>query len=167
MAIRRSLTEKQREFLREYVQRSSQGETDTAIAEDFGISRKTLWEWKNTDTGKQIQREHQEKLLDEAIPVFNRVLIEKVNTGSYKHMELFAKVKGLLAPSKQEIITETKQHNIAKDGLTEDILADIDKLLDESGMSMKVKEDSLSKHIEKSAKAFQDNVRIPSQREPL
>jgi len=157
MAIQRSLTEKQREFLREYVQRSSQGETDTAIARDFGISRKTLWEWKNTDTGKQIQREHQEKLLDEAIPVFNRVLIEKVNTGSYKHMELFAKIRELLPNTKQELTIENKGSEIVQKGLDANELARIEKLLQDDTPEEK-KEDSLQQHVEKSVNVFYENT---------
>ncbi|MCU7708343.1 phBC6A51 family helix-turn-helix protein [Priestia sp. JV24] len=157
MAIQRSLTEKQREFLREYVQRSSQGETDTAIAKEFGISRKTLWEWKNTDTGKQIQREHQEKLLDEAIPVFNRVLIEKVNTGSYKHMELFAKIRELLPNTKQELTIENKGSEIVQKGLDANELARIEKLLQDDTSEEK-KEDSLQQHVENSVNVFYENT---------
>ncbi|MCY8233694.1 phBC6A51 family helix-turn-helix protein [Priestia endophytica] len=104
------LDEKQRRILDDYFRRSVDGETMEQIAKSHGITRKTLWSWKETHEGKQLYNDFQKELSRDALPKYYAVLKEKALSGSYKHMELYAKIHNLLAPQKQEVVT--KNHTI-------------------------------------------------------
>jgi hypothetical protein len=54
-------------------------------------------------------------------------------------MELFAKIHGMLAPTKSEVINVNENHNIVKDGLNKDMLKDLNALLDDTPTIKRVK----------------------------
>lgn len=56
------LDARQIRILEDYFERYYDGETMGVIAKSHGMSRKTLWSWKETDHGKQL---HNKYLLEE------------------------------------------------------------------------------------------------------
>lgn len=118
-------------ILEDYFGRSVAGETMEVIAKDNGISRKTLWTWKETDHGKKLHADFQKEMSTNDLPKFYAKLSEQMQKGSYKHMELYAKIHGLLAPEKQEIISKNENQNILQEGLTKDRIKELESLLDE------------------------------------
>ncbi|MDO3653548.1 phBC6A51 family helix-turn-helix protein [Bacillus subtilis] len=116
------LNEKQIRILEDYFVRTLAGETMEQIATDNGISRKTLSQWKNTDMGKRLYADYMKEVSVNDIPLFYQKLSEGVAKNSFKHMELFAKIHGLLAPEKKEVVTESKHPSdnvISKERLDE------------------------------------------------
>lgn len=118
-------------ILEDYFKRSYDGETMEAIAESHGITRKTLSSWKNTDHGNQLHDKYLVKLSAQSKPKYFEVLDREALKGSYKHMELYAKIHGLLAPTKQEIVSKNENMNIVQEGLTKDKMKELNALLDE------------------------------------
>jgi transposase-like protein len=125
------LDTRQIRILEDYFGRSVAGESMEKIAESHGISRKTLYMWKSTDHGKKLHADFQKEMSTNDLPKFYAKLSEQMQKGSYKHMELYAKIHGLLAPEKQEIVSKNETHNIVKDGVTKEMLNDLDALLKE------------------------------------
>ncbi|MEA3318912.1 MAG: phBC6A51 family helix-turn-helix protein [Bacillota bacterium] len=125
------LNEKQKTILLDYFKRSVDGETMEEIAKSYDINRKTLWAWKNTDEGQQLHKEWARELTEDAIPQYFTVLKEKALSGSYKHMELLAKLMDLFPASKQEIVSKNENTNtIVEEGLSKETLAELNALLD-------------------------------------
>lgn len=124
------LDARQIRILEDYFRRSVDGETMEQIAKSHDINRKTLWSWKETNHGKQLHTEYQKKLSFDTIPIFFRVLAEKVAKGDKDAMNQFAKIHGLYSAEKQEIVSKVEQHNIVQDGLTKDTLGELEALLD-------------------------------------
>lgn len=133
------LTEKQIRILEDYFVHTVAGETMEQIATDNGISRKTLSQWKNTNHGKQLHAEYMKELSVNDVPMFYQKLSEGVAKNSFKHMELFAKIHGLLAPEKKEVVSKNENQNIVQDGLSKDTLADLEALLDVTPTIKRVK----------------------------
>lgn len=116
------LDARQIRILEDYFERSYDGESMEQIAESHGISRKTLSQWKNTNHGKQLHDKYLVDLSAKSKPKYFQVLDREALKGSYKHMELYAKIHGLLAPTKSEIVTESKNPSdniISKERLDE------------------------------------------------
>ncbi|MCY7861595.1 phBC6A51 family helix-turn-helix protein [Bacillus haynesii] len=128
------LTDKQKTILKDYFQRSVDGENMEDIAKSYNISRKTLWTWKNTNEGQRLQKEWAKEMTEDAIPEYFIVLKEKALGGSYKHMELLAKLMDLFPATKQEIttndISEPKESVVSQE-----MLDDIKKRLGKSNIT--------------------------------
>ncbi|PFG03031.1 phBC6A51 family helix-turn-helix protein [Bacillus sp. es.036] len=127
------LDTRQIRILEDYFGRSVAGETKEKIAESHGISRKTLYMWESTDHGKQLHADFQKEMSTNDLPKFYQKLSEKMQSGSYKHMELYAKIHGLLAPEKKEVTS----HNVneetsgAHKPTSKEYLAELEALLEE------------------------------------
>lgn len=143
---------RQQRILEDYFERSYNGESMEAVAETHGISRKTLSQWKNTDMGKKLHDKYLVDLSAKSKPKYFQVLDREALKGSYKHMELYAKIHGLLAPNKQEIVTEDKTKPISERTL-EEILGDV--------------KHRLGKYKEEEEKAEQDHKKRLEERERL
>lgn len=102
------LDARQIRILEDYFARTLGGETMEQIAKDNGISRSTLSKWKNTNHGKQLYAAFMKEHSTDDMPLFFQKLKEGMLKGSFKHLELYSKIHGLLAPNKQEIVTEEK-----------------------------------------------------------
>ena len=127
------LTHRKIRILEDMFGRLIDGESMQDIADSHGISRKTLSTWKNTNHGRMLHAEYRRKMGLNDIPIFYQVLSEKMQTGSYKHMELFAKLTGLLERDRiEETLKVEKEHDIKEHGLTAEMIAEIDAALDES-----------------------------------
>ncbi|GIN62514.1 hypothetical protein J27TS8_25070 [Robertmurraya siralis] len=133
------LNEKQIRILEDYFVRTVAGETMEQIATDNGISRKTLSQWKNTEHGKQLYGEYMKELSINDVPMFYQKLSEGVAKNSFKHLELFAKIHGLLASAKSEVTNINENNNIVQDGLSKDRLAELEVLLDGKPIIKRVK----------------------------
>jgi transposase-like protein len=124
------LSEKQKVILDDYFNRSLEGENMEDIAKSHGIARKTLSTWKNSDEGKRLHAEWKKEATRDAIPQYYDVLKEKALSGSYKHMELFAKVFDLLSPEKQEVVTKNETPKPSENVYTKERLDELLKELD-------------------------------------
>ncbi|MCF7620912.1 MULTISPECIES: phBC6A51 family helix-turn-helix protein [Bacillaceae] len=124
------LDKRQIAILKDYFGRSYDGETMEDIAKSHGISRKTLYTWKETDHGKHLHDKYLLDLSANSKPKYFQVLDREALKGSYKHMELYAKIHGLLAPQKQEITT--KDESELKTTISQEMLDDIKERLGKS-----------------------------------
>ena len=129
------LNQRQINILEDTFQRLLLKETMEEIAKSHGISRKTLSLWKNSDHGKQLHFAFQRKHSENFLQTFYDIVHEKMQT-SFKDRELFAKMHGLLAPSKQEIVTEEKR-DIVRDGVSLDEMEELRELLGDCDISKK------------------------------
>lgn len=134
------LNEKQKTILKDYFQRSlDNGDTMEQVAKDNGIARKTLSQWKNTDEGKRLHKEWAKEMTKDAIPKYYTVLKEKALSGSYKHMELFAKLQNLFPATKQEITNKTAERDPVKDGYSKEDLEELEALINVNSPIKRVK----------------------------
>jgi transposase-like protein len=131
------LNPKQIRILSDYFSRSLAGESMEEIAKSHGIGRKTLYYWKETHEGKRLYAEWKKEATRDAIPQYFDVLKEKALSGSYKHMELFAKVFGILSPEKQEIVH--KNEGGSDNAISQEMLEDIKQRLAQSKELKRVK----------------------------
>ncbi|PVE62901.1 phBC6A51 family helix-turn-helix protein [Priestia megaterium] len=122
------LNQKQIEILNNTFSRVVDGETMEEIAKSHGISRKTLSLWKNSNHGKQLHSTFQKEMSTNDLPRFYQVLSEKMQSGSYRHMELYAKVHGLYADKKEKVIEE-QEINPADRAVSEEELEELKRLL--------------------------------------
>ncbi|OHR72166.1 hypothetical protein HMPREF3291_22465 [Bacillus sp. HMSC76G11] len=133
------LDARQIRILEDYFKRSMDGENMETIAKENGINRKTLSLWKNTHHGIQLYDQYINNKLKDAKPLFFQKLKEGMAKNSYKHLELYAKIEGMLAPEKKEIVSKIEQHNIIKDGLNREMLNDLESLLGDTPTIKRVK----------------------------
>lgn len=133
------LDNRQIRILEDYFGRSVAGESMEEIAKSYGISRKTLWHWKETDHGKRLHADYQKKMSTNDLPKFYAVLSEKMQTGSHKHMELYAKIHGILAPQKQEVVNIEETRDVVKDGYTKEDIAELEALMRGESLVRRVK----------------------------
>jgi transcriptional regulator with XRE-family HTH domain len=103
------LDARQIRILEDFFKRSFDGETMEQVAKDNGISRKTLSQWRNTQHGEQLYDKYLDELSKNDKPLFYKKLKEGMAKNSYKHLELYAKIQGLLAPEKKEVVTEERK----------------------------------------------------------
>ena len=129
----RPLTNRQKDILNDYFQRSIAGETMEEIASSHGISRKTLYTWKKSKEGKQLYADFRKDLSSDDIGIFYDVLREKMLSGSFKHMELYVKINkdkfGL--DDKQSQAEKNDDGERIKQGLSTEELAELESLLNE------------------------------------
>jgi transposase-like protein len=125
------LDSRQIRILEDFFGRSVAGDSMEKVAESHGISRKTLSQWKNTEHGKQLHADWKKEATRDAIPQYYDVLKEKALSGSYKHMELFAKIFDLMSPEKQEIVTKNVE-NIKEEGISKERMAELKSLIEDT-----------------------------------
>lgn len=121
-------------ILEDYFNRSYKGENMEDIAKSHNINRKTLSLWKNSDHGKQLHNTYLKELSANSKPKYFQVLDREALKGSYKHMELYAKIHGLLAPEKKEVVTDDKRpasEKVVSKEILEDLKRRLGKDLDE------------------------------------
>ncbi|MFL0490533.1 MULTISPECIES: phBC6A51 family helix-turn-helix protein [Bacillus] len=124
----RKLTPQQLEILTDVFQRQRSGETLTAIAKDIGVDRRTIYNWRKAEEWVEMERQLKEKLIADAYYSVMDTLVRRAIDGkSPKFIELYLKTQGKLTDVSE--IKTKQQINIAQDGVTEDLLADIDAIL--------------------------------------
>lgn len=129
---------KQIRILEDYFKRSMDGETMEAVAKDHGINRKTLSQWKNTHHGEQLYDKYISEVFGEEKPLFFKKVKEGMMKNSYKHLELYAKVTGMLAPQKQEVVNIDETRSREREGFTKEDIAELEEMLKEDYTSSRV-----------------------------
>lgn len=119
------LTLKQREILEDAYRRQREGDRLEDIARDHGISRKTLYTWKQKPAWKLREKEIHKDLMGDAYEEIMDVLKAKALKGSVSHMRLFMDVMGKLKKPNED---STKKMDFSN-GVPSDVLEELDELL--------------------------------------
>ncbi|MEI4800383.1 phBC6A51 family helix-turn-helix protein [Bacillus sp. FJAT-51639] len=125
---KRKLTPAQVEIVTEAFSRQRNGESLTSIAKSLRIDRRTLYGYRNSEQGQQIERELKQRLIDDAYVEVMQTLVTKAIEGkSPKYIELYLKATGKLKDVSE---VHTRQDVlIQNEAITDDIFAEIDELL--------------------------------------
>lgn len=123
----KKLTPTQRDFVQEAFYRKRNNESYSRIAESLGINRRTLFSYRDSEEGRQIEKELRQKLIDQAFEEIMETVIDKANKGSFQHAKLFMQVTGKL--KEQEGVQVSVSNNIQAEGVSDDLLAEIDAIL--------------------------------------
>ncbi|QUW34632.1 helix-turn-helix domain-containing protein (plasmid) [Bacillus cereus] len=128
----RPLTPNQLEILTQIFERSRAGETVTAIAKDMGIDRRTIYNWRSRPEWLEMEKELQRRLVENAYEsVMEGLTKNALATKSPKWVELYLKATGKLKDVSE---VQTKQAiTIKEEGITDDMFAELDRILDEHG----------------------------------
>ncbi|KXI72721.1 hypothetical protein ACS52_28325 [Bacillus cereus] len=124
---KKKLTQEQRDIVHESFYRKRNGESYTSISKSLGLNRRTLFVYRDSEEGRQIEKELRQKLINQAYEEIMETVIDKANKGSVQHAKLFMQVTGKLKPDGVQVKQEL---NVTKEA-TPDLLADIDKILAE------------------------------------
>ncbi|KAB2398637.1 MULTISPECIES: phBC6A51 family helix-turn-helix protein [Bacillus cereus group] len=122
----KKLTPTQRDFVTEAFYRKRSGESYINIAESFGIDRRTLFTYRNSEEGQQIEKELRQTLIHQSYEAIMETVIDKARLGSFQHAKLFMQVTGKL---KGDEIQGKQENNIKENGISSDLFKEIDALL--------------------------------------
>lgn len=119
---KKQLTSHQRDLVEECFYRKRSGESYIDIASSFGIDRRTLFGYRNSKEGQQIEKELRQNLINHSYEAIMETIIDKARQGSHQHAKLYMQVIG---KSKNEEVTEVKKRSTAE------LIASIDEILKE------------------------------------
>ncbi|PGW47229.1 hypothetical protein COE14_28040 [Bacillus thuringiensis] len=119
------VTLKQMEILEKAYHRQREGDRLEDIAKSFGISRKTLYMWRQKPAWKSREKEIHKELMGDAYHEILEVVKAKALKGSVAHARLFMDE---IAKTKKYEEDSAKKLDVSN-GITDDVLADIDELL--------------------------------------
>lgn len=122
----KKLTPTQRDFVTEAFYRKRTGESYISIAESFGIDRRTLFTYRNSEEGQQIEKGLRQALIHQSYEAIMETVIDKARLGSFQHAKLFMQITGKL---KGDEIQVKQENNIKENGVSSDLFAEIDALL--------------------------------------
>ncbi|MFJ8240804.1 phBC6A51 family helix-turn-helix protein [Bacillus tropicus] len=128
----KKLTPQQRDFVTEAFYRKRSGESYISISESFGIDRRTLFAYRNSDEGQQIEKGLRQNLIEQSYEAVMETVIDKARLGSFQHAKLYMQITGKL--KEQEGVQVNVSNNIKQDGVSDELLADIDAILNEGNM---------------------------------
>ncbi|HDX9632356.1 hypothetical protein CN423_06300 [Bacillus cereus] len=124
----RKLTPQQLELLTQVFERQRAGESVTAIAKDMNLDRRTIYYWRQRPEWVELEKELRRRLIEDANEAVMETLAKNAMVGkSPKWVELYLKATGQLKEVSE--VQAKQQINIVQDGVTDDLLADIDALL--------------------------------------
>lgn len=127
----KKLTPQQRDFVTEAFYRKRSGESYIDIAKSFGIDRRTLFGYRNSDEGQQIEKELRQNLINQSYEAIMETVIDKARLGSFQHAKLYMQITGKL--KEQEGVQASGQtslgQRIKQEGVTRDIAAELTELL--------------------------------------
>lgn len=112
-----------------------QQKTQTELAEEIGISRKVLWEWRTKNqTFIEFKKEIAKDYLGDAVGIFAKALVDSMRgtngAPSQKALDLYAKLMGFIQDQKRIEVA-----NIGAERSDEELkeqVAQLDELLDET-----------------------------------
>ncbi|HDR7733375.1 TPA: hypothetical protein QCX99_000488 [Bacillus thuringiensis] len=122
----KKLSQQQKDLVTECFWRKRSGESYINIAKSFGIDRRTLFGYRNSEQGQQIEKELRQNLINQSYESIMEAVIDKANQGSYQHAKLYFQVTGKW---KNDGVEVKQEHDIVRDGVTPDILAGLDAIL--------------------------------------
>ncbi|MGU3368205.1 phBC6A51 family helix-turn-helix protein [Bacillus mycoides] len=120
---KKRLTDQQKDLVQECFFRKRSGESYVNIASTFGIDRRTLFSYRNSEEGQQIEKELRQNLINQSYESILEAVIDKAHQGSYQHAKLYFQVIG---KPKDEEVKEKKEFDFDK------VKADLDRLLKEA-----------------------------------
>ncbi|MGG0188515.1 phBC6A51 family helix-turn-helix protein [Bacillus rhizoplanae] len=124
----RKLTPQQLEILTQVFERQRTGETLTAIAKDIGVDRRTIYNWRKSDSWIEMERQLKEKLISDAYYSVMDTLVRRAIDGkSPKFIELYLKTQGKLTDVSE--IKTKQQISIVQEGVSDDLFAELDAIL--------------------------------------
>ncbi|MEN1937788.1 phBC6A51 family helix-turn-helix protein [Paenibacillus sp. 102] len=124
----RKLTPQQLETLVDVFEKQRSGQTLTAIANDIGVSRRNIYNWRKSEEWIEMERQLKEKLIQDAYYSVMDTLVRRAIEGkSPKFIELYLKTQGKLR--EQDGVQVNVNNNIVQDGVPDDIFAELDAIL--------------------------------------
>ncbi|MGO5009292.1 phBC6A51 family helix-turn-helix protein [Bacillus wiedmannii] len=123
---KKRLTDQQKDLVQECFYRKRSGESYINIASSFGIDRRTLFGYRNSEEGQQIEKELRQNLINQSYESIMEAVVDKANQGSYQHAKLYMQVMGKW---KNDGVEVKKEHDIVRDGVTPEIVARLDAIL--------------------------------------
>ncbi|MCS1350303.1 phBC6A51 family helix-turn-helix protein [Mechercharimyces sp. CAU 1602] len=114
MALKR-LEAKHYKALSYLIQPDNGGLSLEEIAEECGVTRKTLWEWRNDDTFDREFKKQMRRLVGDRAPELLEAGITQALSGSGKHLELMLKSIGGILTDEVEIsqnVNSNVSHNV-------------------------------------------------------
>lgn len=117
---KKRLTDQQKDLVQECFYRKRSGESYINIASTFGIDRRTLFSYRNSEEGQQIEKELRQNLINQSYESILEAVIDKAHQGSYQHAKLYFQVIG---KPKEEEVKEKKERSTAE------LIASLDSIL--------------------------------------
>lgn len=108
---KKQLTPHQRDLVEECFYRKRSGESYIDIAKSFGIDRRTLFGYRNSEEGQQIEKGLRKNLINQSYESILEAVIDKANQGSYQHAKLYFQVIG---KPKEEEVKEENEFDLAE-----------------------------------------------------
>ncbi|MDC2864003.1 phBC6A51 family helix-turn-helix protein [Bacillus sp. BP-3] len=130
MAKKFKLTTHQLALLNQVFYRSRSGESLTSICKDIGVDRRTIYNWRQRPEWLEMEREIRQKLIDSAYESIMETIVERAVKGSSQHAKLYLQTTGRLK-NIEEVHVKQELH-VTDEGITEDMFAEIDRLLADS-----------------------------------
>ncbi|MCQ6520067.1 MULTISPECIES: phBC6A51 family helix-turn-helix protein [Bacillus] len=121
----KKLNQQQKDLVTEAFYRKRSGESYISISESFGIDRRTLFSYRNSEEGQQIEKELRQNLIEQSYEAIMETVIDKARLGSFQHAKLYMQITGKL---KSEEVNVKKELNVTKE-TTPELLAQLDELL--------------------------------------
>lgn len=126
LLLMKKLNQKQKDIVTECFYKKRSGESYIEIARSFGINRRTLFGYRDSEEGRKIEKELRQNLINESYEGIMEALIDRAHQGSYQHAKLYLQVMGHLT-NVQEV--NVKQEIKGSEPLSDDLLAQLDELL--------------------------------------
>ncbi|AJQ61866.1 hypothetical protein CON48_22655 [Bacillus thuringiensis] len=128
MTKQRPLTPQQLELLTQVFERQRSGESVTAISKEMGLDRRTIYYWRSRPEWIEMEKELRRRLVEDAYEsVMEGLAKNAMAAKSPKWVELYLKATGKYKD--QEGVQVNVSNNIVQDGVSDDLLADIDAIL--------------------------------------
>ncbi|MFB5576641.1 hypothetical protein JCR32_02815 [Bacillus sp. HNR-4] len=127
----KQLTPHQRDLVEECFYRKRSGESYTDIAKSFGINRRTLFVYRNTEQGQEIEKELRQNLIKHSYEAIMETVIDKALQGSHQHAKLFMQFVGKPKEEEKKEIHWTER------------IAKLDKILKEEKWKKETRSTSL------------------------
>ncbi|PEJ43031.1 phBC6A51 family helix-turn-helix protein [Bacillus wiedmannii] len=124
----RKLTPQQLELLTQVFERQRAGESVTDIAKEMGLDRRTIYYWRKRPEWLEMEKELRRRLVENAYEsVMEGLAKNAMAAKSPKWVELYLKATGKYKDVSE--IQTKQEHNIVRDGVPADLLAELDEIL--------------------------------------
>ncbi|HFK1442262.1 TPA: phBC6A51 family helix-turn-helix protein [Bacillus cereus] len=128
MTKQRKLTPQQLELLTQVFERQRAGESVTAISKEMGLDRRTIYYWRQRPEWIEMEKELRRRLVEDAYEsVMEGLAKNAMAAKSPKWVELYLKAIGKYKDVSE--IQTKQEHNIVRDGVTPELIAELDELL--------------------------------------
>ncbi|MDR0169538.1 phBC6A51 family helix-turn-helix protein [Bacillus paranthracis] len=132
MTKQRPLTPQQLELLTQVFERQRAGESVTAISKEMGLDRRTIYYWRKRPEWIEMEKELRRRLVEDAYEsVMEGLAKNAMAAKSPKWVELYLKATGKYKDQEgvQVNVSNNLGQKIKQDGVTSDILTELDAIL--------------------------------------